>query len=136
MKAELKEASVLRALEEQLLRPEIRENSEMLGNLLADEFIEFGSSGRTYNKASILERLPREERHSASQSVQRTITEFAARRLASRIVLVTYSLGTWRDDPAEAICSRRSSIWRLAGGRWQILFHQGTPVPPPLLGPS
>ena len=61
MEVESKEAALLRSLEEQLLQPEIRKNSEKLGDLLADEFVEFGSSGRTFDKRSIIDRLPQEQ---------------------------------------------------------------------------
>jgi hypothetical protein len=39
----------LRELEESLLEPDVRK-SEVLADLLADDFIEFGSSRRIYNK--------------------------------------------------------------------------------------
>ena len=90
VEVESKEAALLRSLEEQLLQPKIRKNPERLGDLLADEFIEFGSSGRTFDKRSVIDRLPQEQRHPEAQSTQWTITEFSARRLAPRVVLVTY----------------------------------------------
>lgn len=40
-------AKHLRALEEALLQPDVRKSEELVA-LLADEFIEFGSSGRVY----------------------------------------------------------------------------------------
>ena len=39
---------LLRGLELELLRPELRESAGRLANLLADDFREFGSSGRIF----------------------------------------------------------------------------------------
>jgi hypothetical protein len=52
--------SVIRGKEISLLKPEIRSSIESLSSLIADDFIEFGSSGRIYNKADVLEELPKE----------------------------------------------------------------------------
>ncbi|WP_370676935.1 DUF4440 domain-containing protein [Pleomorphomonas sp. PLEO] len=46
-----------RSLERTLHRPEVRRSPETVGALLADDFIEFGSSGTVYDKASIIEAL-------------------------------------------------------------------------------
>ena len=60
-----------------------------------------------------------------------SLTEFAARRLAPGIFLVTYRT-TWDAGADEPGRSRlRSSIWKLIDGRWQMAFHQGTPSPLP-----
>jgi hypothetical protein len=133
MEVESKKVALLRSLEEQLLQPEIRKNPERLGDLLADEFIEFGSSGRTFDKRSVIDRLPQEQRHPEAQSTQWTITEFSARRLAPGVALVTYRLATRRGASAEETYSLRSSIWRSIGSKWQMIFHQGTPASRPLL---
>ncbi len=45
-------------LETSLLKPEIRSSIKDLDSLLADDFMEFGSSGKVYDKKNILERLP------------------------------------------------------------------------------
>jgi hypothetical protein len=101
--------------------------------LLADEFIEFGSSGRIFDRRSVIDWLPQEQRHPEAQSTQWTITEFSARRLAPGVVLVTYRLAIRRDASAEETYSLRSSIWRSIGSKWQMIFHQGTPASRPLL---
>ena len=44
----------LQRLEEELLRPEVRRSPEKMAALLADDFLEFGRSGRIYDKANIL----------------------------------------------------------------------------------
>ena len=45
----------LKGLEEMLLRPEVRRSRLKMDSLLADDFIEYGWSGRVYDKAAILE---------------------------------------------------------------------------------
>ena len=103
----------LRDLEERLLLPRVRASPDEVAALLADEFIEFGSSGRIYDKQQII-RLLQEEQGQALC----TVVDFSARRLAADIVLVTYRVVESR--------TIRSSIWRLEDGRWRMVFHQGT----------
>jgi hypothetical protein len=128
MATEAPEADLLRQLEEQLLRPEVRSSAEQVGRLLADDFIEVGSSGYAYDKQQIIEAL-RQEKPDPAERI--SMAEFAARRLAPGIFLVTYR--TIRDrGPDEPGRSRlRSSIWKLIDGRWLMVFHQGTPSPLP-----
>jgi hypothetical protein len=122
------EADLLRQLEEQLLRPEVRSSAEQVGRLLADDFIEFGSSGTAYDKQRIIEALQQE---TPDPTLNISLTEFASRRLAPEVILVTYRT-IRRGGPGVPERSRlRSSIWKLIEGRWQMVFHQGTPSPPP-----
>ncbi len=44
-------------LETLLLKPEVRSSREELGKLLADDFVEFGSSGSVYRKSDTLASL-------------------------------------------------------------------------------
>jgi len=88
---------------------------ESASRLLAEAFIEFGSSGRVWNKDSIVEGMRREQ---ADQSI--TVEDFAARELAPDVVLVTYIS---KKDAGSAL---RSSIWKHHEGKWQMIFHQGT----------
>ena len=77
------DAAGLQRLEEDLVRPDVRCSPEKMVALLADDFVEFGSSGRRYGKADLLETeaQPREG--------QRALLEFAAHALAPSIALVT-----------------------------------------------
>jgi hypothetical protein len=90
-----------------------RASPDEVTTLLADEFIEFGSSGRIYDKQQIIRLLQQEQGEALC-----TLVDFAARRLAANIVLVTYRVVESR--------TIRSSIWRLEDGRWRMVFHQGT----------
>jgi hypothetical protein len=114
----------LRALEEQLLQPIIRRNAEMLATLLADDFLEFGSSGRTFDKASIIAELLNEPPRPAA-----ILSDFAVRPLAPEAMLVTYRTTCHDSSGNITHQARRNSIWINRDNRWQIAFHQGTPIP-------
>lgn len=104
------------SLEEQLLQPGVRKAVKEVNTLLADDFIEFGSSGRIYNKRQVIEGLASEP------IVQRTLYDFQAKVLSPEAILVTYRL--LNHDKKKY--SLRSSIWKFNAGAWQMLFHQGT----------
>jgi len=114
----------LRSLEEHLLNPTVRRDSVAVAALLADDFIEFGGSGRVFDKASILEDLKNEPPRPAS-----LLTDFKTRELAPNVILATYK-ATRRNAAGEPVGqSWRSSIWTHINGQWQITFHQGSPIP-------
>jgi hypothetical protein len=109
-------ANHLRRLEESLLDPELRRDRARVSALLADDFLEFGSSGRIWTRAEILDLL-------ATETYARPeMVDFACRRLAEDIALVTYK--TIRTETE----TLRSSLWTEKSGTWQVLFHQGTKV--------
>jgi hypothetical protein len=113
----------LRSLEEHLLNPAIRRDSEAVAALLADDFLEFGGSGRIFDKASILEDLKNEPPRPTS-----LLTDFKTREVAPDVILATYK-ATRRNAAGEPVSqSWRSSIWTHVNGQWQITFHQGTPI--------
>jgi hypothetical protein len=119
-------ANQLKQLEEQLLDPAVRRDPEQVALLLADDFIEFGSSGRVFNKSAILEDLQNEPPRMAS-----LLSDFSTREIAPTAILTTWK-ATRRNLTGETIAqSWRSSLWILLDGRWQITFHQGTPIPGP-----
>ena len=128
MTTDVPEALLLRQLEEELLKPEVRRSPERVGRLLADEFIEFGSSGHAYDKAQVIEAL-REETPDPAGRLE--LGEFAARPLAPDVVLVTYRtvLRRWaRSAASVAIAQLHLETHRR---QWQMVFHQGTPSPCP-----
>jgi Domain of unknown function (DUF4440) len=53
---------MLRQLEERLLAPDVRGSPAAADARLGDDFVEFGSSGTVYDKASILAALQEEPR--------------------------------------------------------------------------
>ena len=107
-------------LEDRLLQPEIRCSREEISMLLAADFVEFGVSGRTFDKLQVVEELP----HSTAVSV--IIKDFQVKVLSPDVVLATYRAVKTNESREEMRNSLRSSIWKFLDGRWQIVFHQGT----------
>jgi len=108
----------LHELEMEMLDPGVRGDPVRLGYLLRDDFIEFGSSGRVYEKRMLIDMLSKEEH------IPVLIRDFAIRELAPVTALVNYrSVGQAGQE------ARRSSIWIKSDGRWQMAFHQGTRIP-------
>ena len=108
-------------LEERLLHPGVREPAADVHALLAEDFVEFGSSGRVIDRRQTIENLRTES------PVRRSLTDFKAMQLAPGVFLTTY-LAIRHGMPGEQpTYSLRSSIWMLVHGRWQMQFHQGTP---------
>jgi hypothetical protein len=114
-------AAHLRALEESLLRPEVRKSAQLVA-LLAVDFVEFGSSGEVYSRADLVGLLQAE-----SPSVQ-TTSDFRLARLGPDAALLTYRIHRHGEPPVHTL---RSSIWRRERGAWRMVFHQGTRTAPP-----
>jgi hypothetical protein len=106
------------SLEESLLSPDVRRSSAV-SDLLADDFVEFGSSGRTFGKTQIVDLLQQEP------PTRATATDWTVRRLGKETALVTYRACQYSEPAAHSL---RSSIWQFRRGRWQVVFHQGTPI--------
>ena len=111
----------LQRLEEELLRPEVRRCPEKMAALLADDFLEFGRSGRIYDKVNILETVAQQ------CDGQLSLSQFSAKVLAPSVALVTY-WSTLRDANGKERHSLRSSIWTRTEKEWRLVFHQGTPT--------
>jgi hypothetical protein len=127
---ESEHADHLRTLEERLLQPDVRRSARTIASLLADEFVEFGSSGRVFDRPQIIAALRDEP------PIERVLSDFRSTVLAPGVVLVTYRIArrTAADESSQHLL--RSSIWKLIDGRWQMVFHQGTLSPtPPLIVP-
>ncbi|NHQ89974.1 nuclear transport factor 2 family protein [Janthinobacterium lividum] len=116
-------AAHLQALEAALQSQAVRADSARLATLLADEFVEFGSSGTLWTRAATLSDLPGED------FCQRSISHFQARLLADDVAFVTYRSQRHASGALPASASLRSSLWKWRDGRWQMTFHQGTPIP-------
>ena len=113
--------ATLLALEEELLSSQVRASEARLNELLADGFVEFGSSGRIYDKPSIIRELGE-----SGFVADFKIGDFRLVMSGEDSALVTYHCEV-RSDSGEIIRkSNRSSLWRLIAERWQLVFHQGT----------
>ena len=84
-----------------------------LASLIADDFLEFGRSGRIWTRDSILELLT-----TGPSSAPVPMDRFEATELAEGVALVTY----------HGAIANRCSVWVRRDGRWQMRFHQGTPT--------
>ncbi len=112
-------------LERRLLDPLVRASATEVSALLAEDFVEFGSSGHVYSRASMILALSFEPQGGPFPEVN--AYDMVMRFLAPGVALLTYrterrSLG--RDFKQ----SRRSSIWKFLEGQWQMTFHQGAPI--------
>ncbi len=108
-------------LETTLLQPEVRSSKEKLDALLADDFFECGESGNTYSKKDILNDLSNEP------AMHFVPSDFTVTELSPNTILVTYFLERVMDATSKKSYSRRCSLWKMNGGNWQMIFHQGTP---------
>jgi hypothetical protein len=112
----------LRTLEESHLRPEVRSSPESLRALLAEEFVEFGSSGRVLDRDAVIASA------STQSAFHSRIDDFSARALAPGVALTTYRLSARSASEDGARVTLRSSVWVERDGRWVMVFHQGTPA--------
>jgi catechol 2,3-dioxygenase-like lactoylglutathione lyase family enzyme len=112
----------LERLEESLWRSETRFDRQLMERVLAEDFFEFGRSGRTYDRADILA-IPRDE-----PEVTFPLPRLGIRLLAPDVAQVTYDSAVVYDGVVEH--GRRCSIWSRRGGSWVLRFHQGTPYQP------
>ena len=94
-------------LERQLLQPDVRHSRSELEQLLADEFLEFGSSGSVYRKREVVDAVQHESPR------PRSLSEFRAVALADGVVLTTYRIAQQGADGSSPAHSLRSSIWKL-----------------------
>lgn len=109
--------NVLLALETRLLATAVRKQPTTAGALLAEEFREFGKSGRVYGKQQILELLAQEPEKAIH------IEDFEVTLLGETSALTTYR------SVSKEKQARRSSVWVWREGSWLMIFHQGTPIP-------
>ena len=112
MNAEALRRQILQ-LEQSLLSPEVRLSAQRVEELIADEFVEFCSSGKVYrySRGDIF--------HTPAQG---RIEDFALRSLSPDCALATY-----RFVRTDGAVSLRSSVWQRLEGAWKMMFHQGTP---------
>lgn len=103
-------------LENRHLQPEVRQSAEALGELLTDDYIEYGKSGRVFTRKQILESL------ADSPSPGLVLKDFEVTSLAPGAALTRYRI----ESPIQH--SLRSTVWKKINDRWQMVFHQGTPT--------
>ncbi|MEU0539885.1 nuclear transport factor 2 family protein [Nocardia sp. NPDC005978] len=107
-------ASVV-AAELRLMDRAVRNSRAESAALLDPEFREFASSGRVWDRESILDAM------SSDRSMAPITDNITAMRLAPNVIQLTYRT---RSPERTTV---RSSIWLLRDGTWKLYFHQGTP---------
>ena len=113
-------AAELKRLELLLMDPAVRRERERVAGLLAEDFVEFGSSGRVWTRESTLELLTTES------YTPPEVEAFKCRMLGENVALVTYRARRANMATGEWTVTLRSSIWTRVSGNWQMRFHQGT----------
>ena len=113
--------ALLLNLEQLLMDPDFRKDRVRAAALLAEEFFEFGSSGRVWTRAEIL------DPSSASPSAP-GVEDFVVRSIAPELVQATYRTARTTPESGQQ-AALRCSLWIWREDRWQVLFHQGTKVP-------
>jgi hypothetical protein len=109
-------------LERQHLDPAVRSSPVRLNDLLADDFLEIGASGRVFDKAAIVSSL------SQNPALESSLTDLVVHQLAADLALATYRLRSRTSGSRGDRVSLRSSLWVRRSNRWQLRFHQGTPA--------
>jgi len=109
---------MIRAAELELMRSSTRSDSPRVQELLHENFVEIGRSGRRWTRDEIVSSLAEEGDH-----VPPDLSEWAFVELSRELVLVTYFVR------AADVESRHASIWDIGGKPPQMRFHQGTTVP-------
>ena len=96
-----------------------RGNEKWFAHHVHMDFIEVGRSGRKYDRSDFFP--------VTIKPFEATIplARFIARPLASGYVLTTYDSEARFTSTTEH--AHRSSTWMYEAGRWQLLYHQGTP---------
>lgn len=103
-------------LEHALWRAETRFDQKFMERTLADDFSEFGRSGRVYTRADTLA-VP-------GDTIEATLRDIEVDRITEHVALVTY-VSEVRHEQLDV--ANRASLWVHRDGRWQLRFHQGTP---------
>ena len=83
-----------------------------------DDFWEIGASGKVYRRDFVIENLLR--RYKYPEPHDWPCEDFSIREIAESVYQLNYVL----IEPDRR--TRRTTLWRRAGGGWKIMFHQGT----------
>jgi hypothetical protein len=102
-------------------RPELGTTRSDFEKMTTEDFWEIGASGRRYSRAAALDAL--QERYAVAHADVWKTMDFACRKLASGVYLLTYTL---LQDKRR--WTRRSTVWQQTSDGWKIVFHQGTIV--------
>lgn len=110
----------LKLLEENLWKSNFRFDMAQMDRVLAPDFFEFGRSGRIYRRTDTLDVKKQDI------PCKFPLVNFEIRSIDADTVQITYISNV--DYPEGKETSLRSSIWSRINKRWQLRFHQGTPL--------
>ncbi len=110
----------LQQLETILLNPRTIPDFKIVENMIAEDFIEFGASGKIYTKSQTVEIL--KDRTAIELPASFDISDFNCIKLNEEVYHITYTLFYG------GILTRRSSLWKKFRDNWRLIFHQGTLV--------
>lgn len=103
-----------------------RADTDFLSATMAPDFFELGRSGKRYSRDDILSGMDQQP------DVVTRLHDMQSHELTPEITLVTYISEVRYDRGTE--WANRSSVWDRSSGRWQLRFHQGTPIDAPDAG--
>ena len=109
----------LRELEESLWKRETRFDDKYMRSILAEDFFEFGRSGKIYTIDVSLSALDQEI------NAVLPLKDFTVHEIDEKVVLITY-ISEVQNQELEV--GNRSSIWKKTDSGWKLKFHQGTPT--------
>ena len=101
-------------------RPEHGTTRDAFESMTADDFWETGASGRRYSRDFVIDTVVK--RYAEEQADQWQAEDFCCQKVAPNHYLPTYTLHQG------GRVTRRATLWRDAGARWVIVYHQGTIV--------
>ncbi|MGW7054508.1 nuclear transport factor 2 family protein [Streptomyces sp. NPDC054888] len=125
MSGESDDVSEAIAGELRLMDPSVRRSPSLARQLLDPHFVEVGVSGRRWTLEELLAELPVMD-GAAKDGPRYEPLAMVGALLAPGLVHLTYETTIGGDR------ARRSSLWRKqsAGAKWQLYYHQATPVGP------
>ncbi|MGW0859655.1 nuclear transport factor 2 family protein [Streptomyces sp. NPDC002690] len=101
-----------------LLDPEVRRSASHLATMLHPEFREIGTSGRLWDRDTIVAELTAE---ATTRPGPLTASLMTGVELGPGLVHLTF------DTEHKGRRAHRSSLWRQVDGGWLLYFHQATP---------
>ncbi len=105
--------------EEELWLEDTRFDVSYMERIIADDFFEFGMSGRVYKRAETIN-VPR-----CAIDAVIPLPKFKARLISEDVAQITYDSEVTYNGVTEY--AHRSSIWKRKSKSWILKFHQGTP---------
>lgn len=91
--------------------------------MTADDFREFGASGRRYSCGPVLDEL--ERRYSALHDDSWETTGLLCQKLVTDVFLLMYPLVQFMAGQ-KLRGTRRATIWQRSADGWKSVYHQGT----------